>query len=164
MESHWETRGRAKSNRSGQMAKYPPLLQHPEGWCQHQLCVEGGLYARRPALCVPLTSRHRRDRLQWARHGYWTPDQWRAVLFMTESKFSQESNSRRYLIWREPAIRYHPSNILERDAYGRGNVCVWGGISLAGRTDLYVFPRGTVNAEIYRDDILDAYVPHMPGK
>ncbi|KFM74795.1 hypothetical protein X975_15821, partial [Stegodyphus mimosarum] len=28
---------------------------------------EGGLYARRPAICVTLASRHRRDRLQWAR-------------------------------------------------------------------------------------------------
>ena len=28
---------------------------------------EGGLHARRPAICVPLTSRHRRDLLQGAR-------------------------------------------------------------------------------------------------
>ena len=61
------------------------------------------------------------------------------------------------MIWREPGTRYQPSNIRERDAYGRGSVCVWGGISLGGRTDLHVFPRGTVNAHVYRDDILDAY-------
>lgn len=124
----------------------------------------GGLYARRPATCVPLTSRHRRDRLQWARqHVHWTPDQWRAVLFTDESRFSLQSDSRRYLIWREPGTRYHPSNIRERDAYGRGSVCVWGGISLGGRTHLHVFPRGTVNAQVYRDDILDAYVRPYAG-
>ena len=32
---------------------------------------------------------------------------------------------------------------------------------MGGRKDLHVFPMGTVNAEVYRDDILDAYVhPH----
>ena len=44
---------------------------------------------RRPAICVPLTSRHRRDRLQWARqHVHWTPHQWKAVFFMDTSRFS----------------------------------------------------------------------------
>ncbi|KFM60449.1 Transposable element Tc3 transposase, partial [Stegodyphus mimosarum] len=80
---------------------------------------KGGLYA------VLLTSRHWRDYLQLAlQHVHWTPDPWRAVLFRDESRFSLESDSRRYLIWREPGIRYHPSNIRERDAYGRGSVCV----------------------------------------
>ena len=37
---------------------------------------EGGVYARRPAICVPLMSRHRRDRLKWAlQHVQRTPDQ-----------------------------------------------------------------------------------------
>ena len=37
---------------------------------------EGGLYARWPSICVPRTSRHRRDRLQWARQLiHWTPEQ-----------------------------------------------------------------------------------------
>ncbi|GBN00952.1 hypothetical protein AVEN_207334-1 [Araneus ventricosus] len=72
--------------------------------------------------------------------------------------FSLQSDSRRYLIWRESGTLYHPSNVHERDAYGAGSVCIWDGISLGGRTDLHVFPRGTVNAQAYRDDILDAYV------
>ncbi|GBM45175.1 hypothetical protein AVEN_49773-1, partial [Araneus ventricosus] len=58
---------------------------------------------------------------------------------------------------------YHPSNIRERDAYGGGIVCIWSGISLGGRTDLQVFPRGTVNAQAYRDGILDAYVLPYSG-
>ncbi|GBN88741.1 hypothetical protein AVEN_29495-1 [Araneus ventricosus] len=45
-----------------------------------------------------------------------------------------------------------------RDAYGGGSVCVWSGISLGVHTDLHVFPRGTMNTQAYRDDILDAHV------
>ncbi|KFM60768.1 Transposable element Tcb1 transposase, partial [Stegodyphus mimosarum] len=57
---------------------------------------EGGLYARRPAICMLLMSR--RDHLHWARqHVHWTPNQWRAVLFKDESRFSLESDSRRAL-------------------------------------------------------------------
>ncbi|KFM62332.1 Transposable element Tcb1 transposase, partial [Stegodyphus mimosarum] len=110
-----------------------------------------------------LLSRHRRDRLQWGRHVHWTPDQWRAVFFTNESRFSLESDSRRYLIWREPGTHYHPSNICERYAYRRGSVCVWGSISLSGGTDLDVFPRGTMNDQVYRDDILDAYMRPYAG-
>ncbi|GBO35448.1 hypothetical protein AVEN_160173-1 [Araneus ventricosus] len=113
---------------------------------------EGGLYARRPAIFV---SRHRRGRLRWAQqHVHWTPDQWRTVLFTDESRFCLQSDSRRYLVWREPGTRYHPPNIR---AYGGGSVCVWGGIYLGGRTHLHVVPRRTVNAQAYRDYILHAY-------
>ncbi|GBN31427.1 hypothetical protein AVEN_201443-1, partial [Araneus ventricosus] len=101
----------------------------PKGWCQRQSCLEGGLYARRPSICVPLTSLYRRERLRWARqHVHWTPDQWMAVLFPDKSRFSLQSDSGRYLIWREPGTLYPPSNIRERDAYGGGSVCVWGRI------------------------------------
>ena len=187
MESHWVTRGRTKSKRSGQMTtSFPtqkPSVVHKlwrqfkttdsafkrfsHGWptatmsaddryltlCSHRNSTatliflrsslaaatgrlvsmstahrrlyEGGLHAKRPAICMPLTSRHRRGRLQSARqHVHWTPDQWRAVLFTDEPRFSLESDSMRYLTWREPWTRYHPSNIRERYAYGRGSVCV----------------------------------------
>ena len=79
---------------------------------------EGCLYERRPVICVPLTSRHRKYHLQWAcQHIYWTLDQRRAVLFTIESSFSLESKRRRYLIWRVPGTCYHSSNMRERDAY-----------------------------------------------
>ncbi|KFM62471.1 Transposable element Tc1 transposase, partial [Stegodyphus mimosarum] len=103
------------------------------------------------------------DELWWARqHVHWTSDQWRAVLFTGEFGFSLESDSRHYWIWGEPGTHYHPSNIRERDAYGRGSVCVWGGIALGACTDLRVFPRRTV-IQVYRDDILDAYVYPYAG-
>ena len=57
------------------------LLQPPEGWCLRQLC------ARRPAICVPLTSRPKRNLLERARQRvHWTPDQWWADLFTDESR------------------------------------------------------------------------------
>ncbi|GFS98008.1 transposable element Tcb1 transposase [Trichonephila clavipes] len=45
----------------------------------------GGLYARRPVVCVPLTRQHRTARLQWCReHHNWTEQDWACVLFSDE--------------------------------------------------------------------------------
>ncbi|GFW80769.1 transposable element Tcb1 transposase [Trichonephila clavipes] len=61
----------------------------------------GGLYARRPVVCVPLTRQHRTAPLQWCREHYiWTEQDWACVLFSDESRFSLSSDCRRQLIWR----------------------------------------------------------------
>ncbi|GFS58601.1 HTH_Tnp_Tc3_2 domain-containing protein [Trichonephila clavipes] len=40
----------------------------------------GGLYARRPVVCVPFTRQHRTARLQWCReHHNWTEQDWACV-------------------------------------------------------------------------------------
>ncbi|GFU58898.1 transposable element Tcb2 transposase [Trichonephila clavipes] len=62
---------------------------------------ERSLYARRPAICVLLTSHYRRKRFPW------TCDQWRAVLYTDESNFSV-GRDRRISIWRHSEIRFHP--------------------------------------------------------
>ncbi|GBN94781.1 hypothetical protein AVEN_93359-1, partial [Araneus ventricosus] len=68
---------------------------------------ETGLFARRPAVCVPLTSTNRRIRLVWCReHRDWSMDQWTTVLFTDESRFSLNTYSCRTFIWREPGSRY----------------------------------------------------------
>ncbi|GFV07110.1 hypothetical protein TNCV_4730691 [Trichonephila clavipes] len=42
----------------------------------------GGLYARRPVVCVPLTRQHHTAHLQWCReHHNWTEQDWACVLF-----------------------------------------------------------------------------------
>ncbi|GFY15057.1 transposable element Tcb2 transposase [Trichonephila clavipes] len=47
-----------------------------------------GLYARRPMVCVRLTSRHLRDRREWAtEHVNWRRNEWSNVLFSDESRF-----------------------------------------------------------------------------
>ncbi|GFX09286.1 transposable element Tc1 transposase [Trichonephila clavipes] len=76
----------------------------------------GGLFARRPVRCVPLTPAHRRRRSLWCReHRNWRDNEWGRVLFTDESRFSLSSDSHRILIWRERGSRNHPSNITERD-------------------------------------------------
>ncbi|GBM59725.1 hypothetical protein AVEN_40648-1 [Araneus ventricosus] len=104
---------------------------------------ETGLFARRPAVCVPLTSTNRRVRTAWCReHRDWIMDQWATVLFTDESRFSLNTDSRRTFIWRKPGTSYLPSNVREIDHYGGGGLMVWAGIMLDGRTPLNVFERG----------------------
>ncbi|GBM02387.1 hypothetical protein AVEN_138487-1 [Araneus ventricosus] len=64
---------------------------------------EGGLFSRRPVVCVPLSPAHVRARLHWAHeHRSWTPEQLGHVLFTDESRFNIQNDSRRAMIWREP--------------------------------------------------------------
>ncbi|GFW28305.1 transposable element Tc1 transposase [Trichonephila clavipes] len=119
----------------------------------------GGLFARRPVRCVPLTPAHRRRRSLWCReHRNWRDNEWGRVLFTDESRFSLSSDSHRILIWRERGSRNHPSNIIERDRYGGRGVLVWGGIMLGSRTDLHIFDAGSVNRTRYCNEILLPYV------
>ncbi|GFV03552.1 transposable element Tcb2 transposase [Trichonephila clavipes] len=81
----------------------------------------GGLFARRPVRCVPLTPAHRRRRSLWCReHRNWRDNEWGRVLFTEESRFSLSSDSHRILIWRERGSRNHPSNIIERERGAMG--------------------------------------------
>ncbi|GFT53236.1 transposable element Tcb2 transposase [Trichonephila clavipes] len=119
----------------------------------------GGLFARRPVRCVPLTPAHRRRRSLWCReHRNWRDNEWGRVLFTDESRFSLSSDSHRIRIWRERGSRNHPSNIIETDRYGVCGVLVWGGIMLGSRTDLHIFDAGSVNGTRYCNEILLTYV------
>ncbi|GFX77033.1 transposable element Tcb2 transposase [Trichonephila clavipes] len=114
----------------------------------------GGLFARRPVRCVPLTPAHRRRRSLWCReHRNWRDNEWGRVLFTDESRFSLSSDSHRILIWRERGSRNHPSNIIERDMYGGRGVLVLGGIMLGSRTDLHIFDAGAMGLQfLFMDD------------
>ncbi|GFX95892.1 hypothetical protein TNCV_2084721 [Trichonephila clavipes] len=99
----------------------------------------GGLYARRPVVCVPLTRQHRTARLQWCReHHNWTEQDWACVLFSDESRFSLSSDCRRQLIWRE-GTAYRPENIQEKDRYPTCSIMVWAGIMINGRRSVYMW-------------------------
>ncbi|GFS48951.1 HTH_Tnp_Tc3_2 domain-containing protein [Trichonephila clavipes] len=105
----------------------------------------GGLYARRPVVCVSLTRQHRTARLQWCReHHNWTEQDWACVLFSDESRFSLASDCRRQLIWRESGTAYRPENIQEKDRYPTCSIMVWAGIMINGRTRLHVVANGTM--------------------
>ncbi|GFW72968.1 transposable element Tcb2 transposase [Trichonephila clavipes] len=119
----------------------------------------GGLYARRPVVCVPLTRQHRTARLQWCReHHNWTEQDWACVLFSDESRFSLSSDCRRQLIWRESGTAYPPENIQEKDRYPTCSIMVWAGIMINGRTRLHVVANGTMTDQRYIDEVL---LPHV---
>ncbi|GFY11730.1 transposable element Tcb2 transposase [Trichonephila clavipes] len=74
-----------------------------------------GLYTRRPAVCIPLTSAHKRARLNWSlKHQHWSVGEWANVMFSYDSRFSLSSDSRWVTIWRERGTRFEPRNISER--------------------------------------------------
>ncbi|GFX03827.1 transposable element Tcb2 transposase [Trichonephila clavipes] len=124
----------------------------------------GGLFARRPVRCVPLTPAHRRRRSLWCREQRnWRDNEWGRVLFTDESRLSLSSDSHRILIWRERGSRNHPSNIIERDRYEGRGVLVLGGIMLGSRTDLHIFDAGSVNGTRYCNEILLPYVRLFRG-
>ncbi|GFW40862.1 transposable element Tc1 transposase [Trichonephila clavipes] len=74
----------------------------------------GGLFARRPVRCVPLTPAHRRRRSLWCReHRNWRDNEWGRVLFTDESRFSLSRDSHRILIWREREAAIIPRTSLK---------------------------------------------------
>lgn len=115
--------------------------------------------ARRPAMGVFLTRRHRRERLDFARdHQNWQEDQWSLVLFSDESRFTVSNNDGRRRVWRRQGERFSACTRVEVDSYGGGSVMVWAGVCLEGRTDLHVVPRGSITGIRYRDDVLEPIV------
>ncbi|GFX85945.1 transposable element Tcb2 transposase [Trichonephila clavipes] len=119
----------------------------------------GGLYARRPVVCVPLTRQHRTARLKWCReHHSWTEQDWTCVLFSDESRFSLSSDCRRQLIWCESGTAYRPENIQEKERYLTCSIMVWAGIMINGRMRLHVVANGTMTGQRYIDEVL---LPHV---
>ncbi|GFU40398.1 transposable element Tcb2 transposase [Trichonephila clavipes] len=124
----------------------------------------GGLYARRPVVCVLLTRQQRTARLQWCReHHNWTEQDWACVLFSDESRFSLSSDCRRQLIWRESGTAYRPENIQETDRYPTCSIVVWAGIMINGRTRLHVLANGTMAGQRFIDEVLLPYVRLFRG-
>ncbi|KFM62252.1 Transposable element Tcb1 transposase, partial [Stegodyphus mimosarum] len=104
----------------------------------------GGLFARRPVRCVPLTPAHRRRRSLWCReHRNWRDNEWGRVLFTDESRFSLSCDSRHIHIWTERGTRNNPFNIIKRDCFGGRGVLVRADIMLASRTDLHISQGGS---------------------
>ncbi|GFV35762.1 transposable element Tcb2 transposase [Trichonephila clavipes] len=61
---------------------------------------------------------------------------------------------RRIFIWRDRDSRNNPAFVHESVRFGSGGVLVYGGISIDGRTDLYIIRDGPLIVCRYRDEIL----------
>ncbi|GFV30033.1 transposable element Tcb2 transposase [Trichonephila clavipes] len=113
-----------------------------------------GMYACRQMVCVRITSRHRRDRREWAtEHVNWMRNEWSNVLFSDESRFSVHPDNRHIFIWRDRGSRNNSAFVHESVRFG-GGVLVYGCISIDERTDLYINRDGPLTARRYRDEIL----------
>ncbi|KFM71840.1 Transposable element Tcb2 transposase, partial [Stegodyphus mimosarum] len=123
-----------------------------------------GLYARRPAVCTPLTSAQKGARLNWSlKHQHSSVGEWANVMFSDESRFSLSTGSRRVTIWRELGTHFEPRNTSERHHFPSRGVMVWAGIMMDGRTDLHFFDMGSVTGQRYRDEVLEPYVRLFRG-
>ncbi|GFT06009.1 transposable element Tcb1 transposase [Trichonephila clavipes] len=66
-------------------------------------------------VCVRLTSRHRRDRREWAtEHVNWRRNEWSSVLFSDMFRFSVHPDNRRIFIWRDHGSRNNPADGILR--------------------------------------------------
>ncbi|GFY15957.1 transposable element Tcb2 transposase [Trichonephila clavipes] len=70
------------------------------------------------------------------------------------SRFSVHPDNRRIFIWRDRGSRNNSAFVHESVRFGGGGVLVYGGISIDGRTDLYIIRDGPLTARRYRDEIL----------
>ncbi|GFW51830.1 transposable element Tcb2 transposase [Trichonephila clavipes] len=70
------------------------------------------------------------------------------------SRFSIQPDNRRIFIWRDRGSRNNPAFVHESVRFGGGDVLVYGGISIDGRTYLYISRDGPLTARRYRDEIL----------
>ncbi|GFT21037.1 transposable element Tcb1 transposase [Trichonephila clavipes] len=68
--------------------------------------------------------------------------------------FSVHPDNRRIFIWRDRGSRNNPAFVHESVRFGSGGVLVYGGISIDGRTDLYIIRDGPLTARRYREEIL----------
>ena len=120
--------------------------------------------ARRSAVRVHLTRQHVQDWLHFARTRVrrtildWTPSS-----FTDASRFCLDFTDQRQLVWRMSKERFHFLNVAEHDRYGKGSVMVWAGISINGKTDLYVVENGSLTAMRCFNEILDQFVRLYAG-
>ncbi|GFW51657.1 transposable element Tcb2 transposase [Trichonephila clavipes] len=70
------------------------------------------------------------------------------------SRFSVHPDNRRIFIWRDRGSRNDPAFVQESVRFGGGGELVYGGISIDGRTYLYIIRDGPLTARRYRDEIL----------
>lgn len=116
--------------------------------------AEAGIRSYRPAIRIPLSVDHKKRRKQWCQeHSTWSQEQWRAVMWSDESRFTLDFHDGRIHVHRLPGHRFAPCCLREHDRYGGGSVMVWAAIWYGGRSELCIVD-GTMTGRKYRDEII----------
>ena len=121
---------------------------------------ERGIRAHRAYVGVELDHRRRTNRLRWANQhsNRRLPNRyWQRVIFSDESRFQLNRSDGRQRVYRRRGERYARPCIAHNDRFGRCSVMVWGAIGYGWRSEL-VFVDGTLNAQRYRDLVLQPHV------
>ncbi|GFV36243.1 transposable element Tcb2 transposase [Trichonephila clavipes] len=106
-----------------------------------------GLYARRQMVCVRLKSRHRRDRRECATvHMNWRRNEWSNVFFLTSPVFLFIRIIGVFSSGGTVAVGIILRSCTKVSDLEVGVVLVYGGISIDGRTYLYIIQGGPLTA------------------
>ncbi|GFV81791.1 transposable element Tcb2 transposase [Trichonephila clavipes] len=107
---------------------------------------------------LPLTSYHRRLRLEWCHAGgNWTETEWNQIVFSDESRFNLSSDGNRVRVARTRGEHLNIAFPLQRLTALTAGLMVWGTIAYNTRS-LLVLIRGTMTAQLYVHEILQPHV------
>ncbi|KAI6659473.1 Transposable element Tcb2 transposase [Oopsacas minuta] len=96
-----------------------------------------GLFGRKPRRKPHLTTKHKRDRLSFARsHKNWNPEEWARVVFSDESRFLLYTNDGRAYIRRMKGEEFSERCLQKTCKFGGGGIMVWGCFLLEWRRTL----------------------------
>ena len=121
-----------------------------------------GIRSRRPRKQAPLTARHNRERVLWARqHIQRNVRFWRRIRWSDESRFCLYHVDGRVRVWRRRGEEYNQNCVQPRPQAFGGSVMVWGMMSYEHKSPLTTV-HSNLNVTRYRDEILDVTVrPHF---
>jgi transposase len=156
----WLCRQIRVSNVRTTSALHQSLIQHGLSIC-HKTVLRGlksikSLRYVRPKRCIPLTVRHKTQRLQFARECLASKFDWSKALFADEKVWYLDGPSVRSKLWqdaRDPPVR------LPRTGERNRSVYIWGGISRDFVPELTCVP-SKFNAQGYCDILADALLPY----
>ncbi|KFM68419.1 Transposable element Tc1 transposase, partial [Stegodyphus mimosarum] len=115
--------------------------------------IERGLHSWHSLRRLPLTTQHRRQRLEWCRTGAMWMTEWRNVVFSVETRFGLSSDSHRIRVSRRRGDRYNLAVTVERPTARQRGIMVWGAIAYDSRSPLVPI-QSTMTAQRYLDNVL----------
>lgn len=116
-----------------------------------------GITSYRPQFVLPLTPRHRSDRLAWCRERLNWDYEWNTIVFSDESRFSLGMHDGRARVRRRRGERRDPQFFGERHVHHTVGIMVWGAITYGSRSPL-VFIRGNMTAVRYIQEVVEPHV------